>query len=743
MANKDLINLGISPDPGTGDSARRGGEKINNLFADVYSQLGDNPVGQDPAQPFYGYRRPFFEYEYKVGELHPAGRFVPVEFRTSTDLAYDSDHGWGYDNTGTLVDTQGNGIPDIYRDSEWYFLSRGEKIDVDLTNVDSERQVHLVLPIGVPGDQIIVRDGFSTWNRNIFLNIWTTPFEFQSLAQITEWQAQTGYTEGVGYPDSDTLSIFDPVAGASYKSNWHKVSPIAAIQTAFPRLAQPFALSRTTNPYQGLSPTYLQNKTRYQLEFLFTSYEEGWLVRQVVLDAADISAVIDSLSERVDGIDSDLDEGIWVSADSDFRHSVPLLRRTADGRELHGAIKFIGDADSIETSIDSDDLVLRDELNVDNPDAAVQPLTTTIKWRLKDNVKIKDSLYVGGDLSSGQTFRVGYGDEVHFTVDSDLTFLNNKLQVHELATFDSDVIISGQLDVAESSIFRSDVRFEKNVWVGGDSTNIQTESLRVRDNMITLSTNADGAPITDTGLIFQRFDRTVNPLGGGVNTPLVADDIVYNPFMVWSEFSKSFKFGETVSSDSDQNLAMDRTYLEFSRGLFTIRDSENTPRFTFEKAAPGDFPSAVKGPGADLNNPNERPTAQISLEFPFFREEKKLSSGHQMLISFIQYVSDAKKRGKLPPKPRRRAVRQGGFTFSSTNSSSINTDETTDTISEENNNILGEWDTTVKTKGAIHCSGTNNSSRMRGMYQSSSSKYGGYTQSSLFPSSLLKCSSTV
>ena len=138
-----------------------------------------------------------------------------------------------------------------------------------------------------------------------------------------------------------------------------------------------------------------------------------------------------------------------------------------------------------------------------------------------------------------------------------------------------------------------------------------------------------------------------------------------------------------------------------------------------------------------VKDPNERPTAQISLEFPFFREEKKLSSGHQMLISFIQYVSDAKKRGKLPPKPRRRAVRQGGFTFSSTNSSSINTDETTDTISEENNNILGEWDTTVKTKGAIHCSGTNNSSRMRGMYQSSSSKYGGYTQSSLFPSSLL------
>ena len=48
MASKDLINLGTTPDSGTGDSARRGGLKINNLFADLYSNFGDSLVGCEP-----------------------------------------------------------------------------------------------------------------------------------------------------------------------------------------------------------------------------------------------------------------------------------------------------------------------------------------------------------------------------------------------------------------------------------------------------------------------------------------------------------------------------------------------------------------------------------------------------------------------------------------------------------------------------------------------------------------------
>ena len=426
MSNKDLINLGISPDSGTGDSARRGGEKINTLFADVYSQFGDNPVGQDPSQPFYGYRQPFFEYEYKVGELHPAGRFIPIEFKTpAVELAYDSEWGWGYNNTGTAIDTDGDGIPDIYRDSEWYFLSRGERIDADLSQVDSERKVHFVLPLAVPGDQVVIRDGYSTWKNNRFINIWTTPYEFSTVRQVEEWQQNTGYTDGLGYPDSDTLNCFSPTDGTSFRSNWHKVKPSAAVEAGFPRLSQPFALSRTTDPYQGLSPTYFQNITRYQLEFLFTSYEDGWLMRLVVLDAADISATIAQLSNRMDAVDSDLERGLYVSADSDIRHTVPLLRRTADGREIHGNLSLRGDGDSIMTTIDSEDTSLINDPRSANGGDAVQPLTTTIRFKLRDNVKVKEDLLVGSDLTVGNTLNV----RESFSVDSDAVVVNDTFKI--------------------------------------------------------------------------------------------------------------------------------------------------------------------------------------------------------------------------------------------------------------------------------------------------------------------------
>lgn len=606
MASKDLINLGYSPDSGTGDSARRGGEKINNLFADVYTQMGDNPVGQDPSQPFYGYRRPFYEYEYKVGELHPAGRFVPVTFKTTNSATnlYNSTWGYGYDATGNLVDTDGDGIPDIYRDSEWYFLSRGEQIDADFSGIDSDSQVHFVLPIGVPGDQIIVRDGFGTWNntlidKGIHVSIWTTPFDFQSLAQVQEWEKATG-VDGTDL-DSDTLAIYSPVDGASFKSNWHRVVPDASIQALYPRLAQPFAVSRTTNPFDGLSPTYLVNQRRVQLEFLFSNYNEGWVMRVVILDAADVGTSLLQFGNRLDAIDSDLSVGLYVSADSDIRHTVPIFRRTSDGREIHGNLSLRGDADAIMTTIDSEDTPLSGETNQEETGA--QPLTTTIRFKLRDDVKVKNNVFVGNDLEVGHHLQVGET----LTIDSDLAYFNNRLQVHEKATFDSDVLISGELEVLQQSFFRNDVRIDGNLFIGGDATAIETESLRVSDNLITLSKDANGAPLTDTGVIFQRYDQTL-----GVNGALTATDAIYNPFMIWNEADDKFKFGETVSSDSDAVLVADRTYLALGRGEFVLYDSENTPRVVFEKAT--GWPDAVRGVNS-LLNPNERPTVEPDYEF--------------------------------------------------------------------------------------------------------------------------------
>ena len=95
MAARDLINLGIAPDSGTGDSARKGGAKINDLFADIYTNFGDAPINTNNDLPFYGYRRNFGEFEYKVGELHATGKFKPISFRTT---ALDSEASGYFDS---------------------------------------------------------------------------------------------------------------------------------------------------------------------------------------------------------------------------------------------------------------------------------------------------------------------------------------------------------------------------------------------------------------------------------------------------------------------------------------------------------------------------------------------------------------------------------------------------------------------------------------------------------------------
>ena len=93
MASKDLINIGSAPDSGTGDTIRKGGLKINNLFADIYQNFGDNPIGNDPKGKNYGYRKVYSEGEYKVGELFGAGKFRRVVFQADSDNAAKRSNG--------------------------------------------------------------------------------------------------------------------------------------------------------------------------------------------------------------------------------------------------------------------------------------------------------------------------------------------------------------------------------------------------------------------------------------------------------------------------------------------------------------------------------------------------------------------------------------------------------------------------------------------------------------------------
>lgn len=273
MASKDLINLGVSPDSGTGDSARRGGQKINNIFADVYTNFGDNPIGNDPTAPFYGYRRTFTEWEYKVGELHPAGRWPVVKFKTpavgDSDRLYTAGWGYGVDNTGAFVDADGSGTPDIYEDSEWYFLSRGEQVCLDLTEVSNGNDIHIVLPLAKMGDVVKIRDVRSTWALKT-LNVWTTPYEFTTDAQLAEWVTNTPETNSLA-PDSDAWSISNDI-GELKASSYKKVATL----TTDPRVNADF-VTDPTNPKQ--SPINLSNIENAEVTFLYRGPDLGWNYR--------------------------------------------------------------------------------------------------------------------------------------------------------------------------------------------------------------------------------------------------------------------------------------------------------------------------------------------------------------------------------------------------------------------------------------------------------------------------------
>lgn len=228
MSTHDLINIGFYPDSGTGDSARRGGEKINTMFADIYANFGDNPVITDKTDDNYGQRRVFGEYEFKVGELHPAGKFVTIQFATPTTklVKIDSDGAGTASGWNDTTDTDNDGIPDIYDDSEWYFLSRGELLSIDLSSIDSDGVVHFVLPFGVAGDRIVLRDTFNNWSHKK-LSFWTTPYDFQNTTQVTNWSKNLIGYPSVSFPDSDFVSIVNQDLQrfyAPYKSGSSAVS---------------------------------------------------------------------------------------------------------------------------------------------------------------------------------------------------------------------------------------------------------------------------------------------------------------------------------------------------------------------------------------------------------------------------------------------------------------------------------------------------------------------------------------
>ena len=306
MATKDLINLGISPDSGTGDSARKGGSKINELFSDVYSKFGDNPIGQDVDKPFYGYRRRFGEFEYRVGELHPAGKYLNISFRTpdstrdsefgepSSFKLLDRTRGWRLD-----ADSDGDGIPDLYLDSEFYFASRGEMIDVDASGIDTNRTIHVVLPLAQPGDVIKIRESRGSFSNSRSMSVWTTPFRFKDSEQRAEWSNNSG---GISAPGNRHTHIRN-VDGIFTNASAFSV-PFDSEGATFDKRALGYAVNFSgVQSSNGVKSPVLLNSPHSIYEFTYSGHDIGWVfVRHNIRSAARDS---DSIRIFTDNFDSD------------------------------------------------------------------------------------------------------------------------------------------------------------------------------------------------------------------------------------------------------------------------------------------------------------------------------------------------------------------------------------------------------------------------------------------------------
>lgn len=275
MASKELINLGTSPDSGTGDTARKGGMKINNLFADVYSNYGDNPIGNDPDGKNYGYRQTFGSNEYKVGELHQATKFRRVTFDSDAELSFYRDEGYVLkDSDGTIYEVGETKIPAIYQSNEFYFASRGEQITPDFSKLPENTVAHIVLPLARAGDRVIIKDSLSHVSSTKQLSFWTTPYEWKSKAQADEWITNTPEANNPSVVSKDHTNIKPPTT-AALSCSIRETSYVSELITAG-YVNQTFAgVTNSFDANKPKSPITIEDAGK-TIEFLYRGHDQGW-----------------------------------------------------------------------------------------------------------------------------------------------------------------------------------------------------------------------------------------------------------------------------------------------------------------------------------------------------------------------------------------------------------------------------------------------------------------------------------
>ena len=101
----------------------------------------------------------------------------------------------------------------------------------------------------------------------------------------------------------------------------------------------------------------------------------------------------------------------------------------------------------------------------------------------------------GGDITASRSFAVGQGDGISVAADA--------------VAVDSTVVrTSGSQTVGGAKTFSDDVILSGNLTVNGTTTQVNTETLTVDDNVIVLNNNESGTPSEDAGIEVERGTST-------------------------------------------------------------------------------------------------------------------------------------------------------------------------------------------------------------------------------------------
>lgn len=452
MASKNLINLGISPDSGTGDSARRGGEKINNLFADIYANLGDNPVITDTSDPLYGTRKVFAQTEYKVGEIHTAGKYTLVEFETPTSTPGGS--GYTFSN--------------ISNDAGWFLLARGDQIG---SIINTGSSINLVLPLAVVGDTIRVKDINNTWSGKT-IKIWTTPYE--NALNTTNWKANTLGTGSLTAPDQYSVSV-------SYTAR-NSYSPARSVvpykSTNFTPAWSNTSLSLVISPIQKYT----------ELVFVYHGPTYGWHLTQLLgvdefqhfigehdSDLAIVHRQLDSDEKRLQTLDSELrdlrkDVNEWLDSEASERINEWLIQLAM----LDSDSAFL---QTLSTKLDANYAYTNARLDSD--------YIALNQYKIETDSRM-DSEYTRINVKIKQT-------------DSDVGLVNQKLVTYIVTSSSS------------SNSFALDVDSDMNAQNIALTTTINTKELESKARDLTLNSRAD----KDSDLLVELFE-IVGPTSGSL-----------------------------------------------------------------------------------------------------------------------------------------------------------------------------------------------------------------------------------